>query len=73
MTMSYEQAVGVQRRHEERLLALPGVSGVGVKLRSGVPVLVVTLDPEAALPSDLEGEHLDGLALVVDRERYRAQ
>jgi hypothetical protein len=73
MTMSYEQAVEVQRRHEQRLLGLPGVSGVGVKLREGLPALVVTLDPEVVLPQELHHEQVDGLDLVVERGRYQPQ
>lgn len=71
--MTYEQAVAVQRRHEQRLLALPGVSAVGAKIRGGSPALVVTLDEAAALPDELAVDELDGLALVVERGRYQAQ
>lgn len=73
MTMSYEQAVTVQRRHERRLLELPGVSAVGAKIRDGSPALVVTLDEQAALPDELAADEIDGLPLVVERGRYLAQ
>jgi hypothetical protein len=73
MTMSYDQAVEIQRSHEQRLLALPGVSAVGVKLRDGNPMLVVTLDEGAELPKDLRQQQIDGLDLTVERGRYQPQ
>jgi hypothetical protein len=73
MTMTYDQAVAVQRRHEDRILRLPGVSGVGVKLRDGKPVLEVTVDPALEVPADLTVGELDGLPLVVQRHRYEPQ
>ncbi|WP_029135890.1 hypothetical protein [Nakamurella lactea] len=73
MTMSYEQAVDVQRRHEQRLIALPGVSAVGVKMRDGVPVLAVTVDQDVEPPAELTAGQIDGLDVVVERGRYRLQ
>lgn len=70
---SYDDAVVVQRRHEDRLLALPGVSGVGVRLRDDRPVLVVTFDPDAELPDDLRVPDIDGIELQIDRGRYEPQ
>lgn len=70
---NYDEAVVVQRRHEDRLLALPGVSGVGVRLRDDRPVLVVTFDADADLPDDLRVPDIDGVELQVDRGRYQPQ
>jgi hypothetical protein len=56
--MSIEEAL---RRHQDRLLALPGVVGVGIGEHAGRPVLVVFLDRPAGeleattFPTDLEG------------------
>lgn len=71
MTASYDDAVAVQRRHEDELLALPGVTGVGAKLREGRAVLVVDVDPEAEVPQQLRRDEIDGIALVVERATYR--
>jgi len=73
MAMSYEDAVAVQRRHEGRLLNLPGVNAVGVKVRDDRPVLEVSLDPETDLPEELNVSELDGLPLRVERQRYELQ
>ncbi|HYT10710.1 MAG TPA: hypothetical protein VEL73_08630 [Mycobacteriales bacterium] len=70
MTMPYDDAVAVQRRHEGWIMTLPGVTGVGVKLRDGRPVLEVTVDPEAEIPAELQIEELDGLPVVVEKRRY---
>jgi hypothetical protein len=55
----------IQERHEAALMAVPGVTGVGVGLRDGHPVLLVLVrerTPEVArLP-----QSLDGIPLVVD-------
>jgi hypothetical protein len=50
----------VLARHRERLMAAPGVVGVGLGARAGRPVILVMLDRPAArlsqpLPPDLEG------------------
>lgn len=73
MAMTYNDAVAVQRRHEARILGLPGVTGVGVKLRDGRPVLEVTVDPDHDVPPDLRGAELDGVPLVVEKRRYELQ
>jgi hypothetical protein len=73
MVTSYEQALAVQRRHEQRLLALPGVSAVGVKLREERLVLEVSLDPAQDVPAELDVGQLDGIPLVVERRRYEPQ
>jgi hypothetical protein len=70
---TYDQALAVQRRHEERILRLPGVTGVGVKLRAGEPVLEVTVDPARAVPPELNVAELDGVPLVLERRRYEPQ
>lgn len=71
--MTYQQALLVQRRHEQRLLALPAVSAVGVKVREERPVLVVTVDEGVELPESLQAADIDGLPLTVERGRYRPQ
>jgi hypothetical protein len=73
MTMTYDQAVAVQRRHEGRILRLPGITGIGVKLHDGRPVLEVTVDPAHEVPAELNADELDGLPLVVQRRRYEPQ
>ncbi|KIF01554.1 hypothetical protein PL81_35005 [Streptomyces sp. RSD-27] len=73
MEMNEEQAREVQRRHEDRLLALPSVTGVGVKLRSGRLVLAVDVDPDAEVPPELSQAEIDGLPLVVEKRRYEPQ
>jgi hypothetical protein len=70
---TYDQALAVQRRHEDRILRLPGVTGVGVKLREGQPVLEVTVDPAQEVPAELRAAELDGIPLVVERRRYEPQ
>ncbi len=71
--MSYGRAHDVQRRHQQQLLSLPGVSGVGVKMRDGSPVMVVTIDDGAEIPEALRAADIDGLQLTVERGRYRPQ
>jgi hypothetical protein len=70
---TYDQALEVQRRHEDRILRLPGITGVGVKLREGKPVLEVTVDPAQEVPAELKAAELDGVPLVVERRRYEPQ
>jgi hypothetical protein len=70
---TYDQALAVQRRHEERILRLPGVTGVGAKLRAGQPVLEVTVDPAREVPAELNVAELDGVPLVIERRRYEPQ
>jgi hypothetical protein len=70
---TYDQALAVQRRHEDRILRLPGVTGVGVKLREGKPVLEVTVDPAQEVPAELRVAGLDGVPLAVERRRYEPQ
>lgn len=60
--MTYEQMQELKRRHSARLLAAPGVCGVGVeKGDDGRPVLTVHLESDApevkaALPEAVEGQ-----------------
>ncbi len=70
---TYDQALAVQRRHEDRILRLPGITGVCVKLRKGEPVLEVTVDPAGEVPGELRVAELDGVPLVVERRRYEPQ
>ncbi|HET9649549.1 MAG TPA: hypothetical protein VFP34_15150 [Microlunatus sp.] len=70
MAISYDEAVAVQRRHERRLLALDGVSAVGVKQTQAGLVLEVTIDPDTPLPEELGQEALDGLPLRIVRGRF---
>lgn len=70
---TYDQALEVQRRHEDRILRLPGITSVGVKLREGELVLEVTVDPAHDVPAELEVAELDGIPLVVERRRYEPQ
>jgi|GEM_PF-4630389 hypothetical protein len=70
MELTQDAALAVQRRHESRIMQLPGVTGIGVKLRAGRLVLEVTVDPDADIPAELTGDDVDGLPLVVDRRRY---
>lgn len=72
--MSYDDAVAIQHRHEPRLLALPGVTAVGTKLRADRLVLEVSVDPDQPLPAELDGvSELDGLPVVIERARYELQ
>jgi hypothetical protein len=64
---TYEEAVEIQRRHEERLSGTPGVTGLGAALVDGRVVLRVFVDPDATvgeLPDEVEG-----LPVVVERAR----
>lgn len=70
---TYDQALEVQRRHEHRILRLPGITGLGVKLREGKPVLEVTVSPGQEVPAELRVAELDGVPLVVERRRYEPQ
>jgi hypothetical protein len=71
--VDHDAAMVVQRRHEHRLLATPGVTEVAVKLRGDRLALVVGLDPDAPVPPELEPHEIDGLPLVVERRRYEPQ
>jgi hypothetical protein len=71
--LSHEEALSVQRREERWIMALPGVTGVAVKIHSGRPVLEVTVDPAVDIPAELGIDDLDGLPLVVERRRYEIQ
>lgn len=73
MDMSHEDALAVQRRHEDRLMALPGVVAVGVKRRDDRLVLAVSVDPDAEVPRELDVPDLDGLPVEVERQRYEPQ
>lgn len=51
---------GAVEMHQDRLMAIPGVTGIGIGENAGRPVIVVmvaTLTPEvrAQVPSQLEG------------------
>ena len=64
---TYEEAVEIQRRHEELLAGTAGVTGFGAALVGGRIVLRVFVDPDAAageLPDEIEG-----LPVVVERAR----
>ena len=71
--VSYEEAVAVQRRIQDQIMALPGVTGIAAKMRSGRPILEVSVDPAAEIPTELTVDALDGVALVVERRRYEIQ
>ena len=72
--MSLDEAVAVQKKHEGRIIALPGVTSVGVKLRDGDYVLEILVDPDAEMPEELSNLHeLDGLPVAVERGRYELQ
>lgn len=73
MEMTQEQALEVQRRNEQRILALPSVTGIGVKLRDSGLVLEVTVDPNAEVPPELRAPDVEGLPLVVEKRRYEPQ
>ncbi|MFC9325698.1 hypothetical protein [Kitasatospora sp. NPDC057015] len=73
MDTSHEQAVRVQKRNEPHIMALPGVTGIGVKLRDGRLVLEVTVAPDAETPAELRAAEIDGLPLVVEKRRYEPQ
>lgn len=50
----------VLARHEEELMRIPGVNGVGIGERQGQPVILVMLDRPASelparIPSEIEG------------------
>lgn len=70
---TYDQALEVQRRNEGWILRLPGITGVGVKLGEGKPVLEVTVDPAHEVPAELKVAELDGVPLAVERRRYEPQ
>jgi hypothetical protein len=71
MTIGYDEALAVQRRHETELLALDGVSAVGVRQAGERFVLSVTLDPDAPLPPELDHAEIEGVPLEVERGRLR--
>ena len=54
-------------------MALPGVTGIAAKMRSGRPILEVSVDPAAEIPTELTVDALDGVPLVVERRRYEIQ
>lgn len=64
---TYDEAVEIQRRHEDELACLPGVTALGAALVEGRIVLRVFVDRDAtppALPDEVEG-----LPVVVERAR----
>jgi hypothetical protein len=68
---AYEATLVVQRRHETRLLGLPGVTAVATRLLDDGVALVVSVDPAAPVPAELsDREELDGARLVIARERF---
>jgi len=70
---SYEAALEVQHRHESAIMAMPGVTAVGVKLRAGDLVLEVSVDPDAPVPPGLQELDLDDLPLVVEHRPHDAR
>lgn len=73
VAMSHDEALEVQRRHEQRIMALPGVNAMGVKLGGDGLVLEVTVDSGAGIPEELDRPEIEGLPLVVARGRYELQ
>jgi hypothetical protein len=74
MPMTYDEAVQIMRRHEARLMALPGVKDLNPVLRDGAPVLEIRADPDVDLPAELvDGTDLDGLPVQVLREPFELQ
>ncbi|MEV0990785.1 hypothetical protein [Streptomyces sp. NPDC049949] len=73
MEVNQEQALAVQRRNEQRILALAPVTGDGVKLRDGRLVLAVDADPDAEVPTELRVPDIEGLPPVVEKRRYDPQ
>ena len=75
MPLSQSEAVEVQRRHEDHLMSLPGVVGVGVVLADGGDlVLKVSVDPDAEVPAELADlSDIEGLPVSVERERFELQ
>ncbi|MFJ9713627.1 hypothetical protein [Streptomyces sp. NPDC101234] len=71
--MTLEQALSIQRRHEQGIMSLPSVTGIGVKLRDDRLVLEVTVEPETEVPAQLKVPDVEGLPLVVEKRRYEAQ
>jgi hypothetical protein len=61
----YDEAVEIQRRHEDELMGTPGVTGVGAALVEGRIVLRVFVDPGAAPPA--LPDEVEGLPVVVVR------
>ncbi|UJP40607.1 hypothetical protein [Cellulomonas palmilytica] len=70
MALTYDEAVAIQRRHEARLMALPGVNAVGVKQTSTGPVLEVTVAPDVDLAAELTVDEVGGVPLTVVRGRF---
>ena len=55
-------------------MALPGVTGIGVKLVDGKLVLEVSVGEDDAVPQELAGHHdLEGIPLVVVKRTYGLQ
>ena len=70
----YEATLAVQRRHETRLLGLPGVTAVATRLLDDGVALVVSVDPALPVPAELrDRDELDGARLIVARERFEPQ
>ena len=66
---TYEEAVAVQHRHEERLAGTPGVTAFGAALVDGRIVLRVCVDPDVPGP-DLPDE-IEGVPVLVERARIQ--
>jgi hypothetical protein len=74
MTLSHEEAVAVQHRHEAHIMGLPGVTGIGVKLVGGALVLEVTVARGHHVPAELAGQDaIDGVPLTVVERSYDLQ
>ena len=53
-----DPVAGVIARHAPRLMALPGVTGIGEGRSAGAPCIILYLSPEsvaAGLPAELDG------------------
>ena len=64
---TYDEALEIQRRHEDELTGTPGVTGFGAALVEGRVVLRVFVDP--AVPAPGLPDEVDGLPVVVERVR----
>jgi hypothetical protein len=73
MDMRYQDALATQRRREERLTVVGGVSAVGAKRRGKGLVLELSMDPAAEIPLALDIAEIDGLPLVVVPLRYEVR
>jgi hypothetical protein len=61
--MKIEQVVAL---HEEELMRIPGVNGVGIGERQGKPVILVMLDRPASDVTTRIPSHLDGFPVEIE-------